>query len=140
MRRHTLAAALVGLCLAVVPAAALGAEGQPAPVPGPELAPAPALPPGATTSEDGPTAPPAPPGGEASPDQPDPTDPEGVARGAARPAGGRAQPLSRRDAASRRRSGENRHRERCRSAAAWRGISTWSSRAWSAGGRHRRGP
>ena len=40
MRRHTLVAALVGLCLAVVPAAALGAEDQPAPVPGPELSPA----------------------------------------------------------------------------------------------------
>ena len=40
MRRHTLVAALVGLCLAVVPAAALGAEDQPAPVPGPEPGPA----------------------------------------------------------------------------------------------------
>ena len=29
MRRHTLVAGLVGLCLAVVPAAALGAEDQP---------------------------------------------------------------------------------------------------------------
>ncbi len=64
MRRHTLAAALAGLCLAAVPAAALGAEG-----PEPAAVPLDAAPP----PVDRPEAPPAPPG-ELSPGQPAPPD------------------------------------------------------------------
>ncbi len=65
MRRHTLVAALAGLCLAAVPAAALGAEGpEPAAVP---------LDAASTLQVDRPEAPPAPPG-ELSPDQPAPPD------------------------------------------------------------------
>ena len=76
MRRHTLVAALAGLCLAVVPAAALGAEGQPAPARRlhPEVAGAPPPPPGATTSEARRAGPRRRPPGELSPDQPAPPD------------------------------------------------------------------
>ena len=67
MRRHTLVAALAGLCLAIVPAAALGADEVPAAAPVPdglELAPTPVAPPAPAEL---PEAPPAPPG-EVSPE------------------------------------------------------------------------
>jgi hypothetical protein len=74
MRRHTLAAALAGLCLAAVPAAALGAEGPETAAAPPESA---ELSAGALTVtltiDEGPEAPPAP-AGEANPDQPPPPD------------------------------------------------------------------
>jgi hypothetical protein len=71
MRRHTLVAALAGLCLAIVPAAALGADEVPTAAPVPEaaeLTPAPVAPPSAAEL---PEAPPAP-SGEVSPEYPRP--------------------------------------------------------------------
>lgn len=70
MRRHTLAAALAGLCLAVVPAAALGSEEAPAQAPAPPID-SPAPPP--TLLDELPEAPPAPPGevGPTEPPRPD---------------------------------------------------------------------
>jgi hypothetical protein len=67
MRRHTLVAALAGLCLAIVPAAALGADEVPTAAPVPEaveLAPAPVAPPYLAELPEFPPAPP----GEVSPD------------------------------------------------------------------------
>jgi hypothetical protein len=73
MRRHPLAAAVAGLCLAALPAAALGAEGPEASVAHEdiELSAEPLT--VALTVEDRPELPPAPPG-EQSPDQPPPPD------------------------------------------------------------------
>ena len=86
MRRNTLAAAVAGLCLAALPAAALGAEGPEASATpeGIELSVEPLA--VALTVEDRPEAPPAPPG-EQSPDQPPPIDvsrPDGPVRWAGR--------------------------------------------------------
>jgi cytochrome c len=72
LRRHTLAAGLAALCLAAVPAAALGAEPGPLADPGP-LAPAQAPPATSIAPDDRPEAPPAPPG-EESPEPPRPPD------------------------------------------------------------------
>ncbi len=73
MRRHTLAAAIAGLCLAALPAAALGAEEPEAPA-APESAALSVGPLAVTLGMDEvPEAPPAPPG-EQSPDQPPPID------------------------------------------------------------------
>ena len=72
MRRTTLVAAVAGACLAIVPAAALGADAPtPTTVQAPEAAPLVAPPPGAYTAPEGPEQPPAPPG-EVSPPEPAP--------------------------------------------------------------------